>query len=248
MIYVTGDTHGELHRGKLEADHWPEGRGLTRDDYVLVCGDFGGVFGPRERDERILDWWESQPWTTLFVDGNHENHDALRAMEAEGRFGGQVHVIPGHPHVIHLMRGHVFDLPLSTTETVVVLAMGGAQSTDRAWRTEGFDWWALEMPTDEEYDRCTASLEAHGWRVDHVVTHELPADLRIRALDWRSYAGLASGADPLSNYLQWVYDSLDKDALRCWYAGHYHVDRLVGEKVRVLFRDIVALADTCSRE
>ena len=248
MIYVTGDTHGRLHREKLDATEWPEGQTLTHDDYVVVCGDFGGVFGPAERDEEILGWWESQPWTTLFVDGNHENHDALDAMSAEERFGAPVHVIPGHPHVIHLMRGHVYDLPVNATETVSVLAMGGARSTDRAWRVEGESWWAREMPSDEEYDRCTASLEKRSWRVDYVLTHELPADLRMHALDWRSYAELASGADPLSNYLQWVYDTLDSKALRMWYAGHYHVDKAVGEMVRVLFNDVVALDHASGRE
>ena len=98
-----------------------------------------------------------------------------------------------------------------------------------------------EMPSDEEYDRCTGNLEERGWRVDYVLTHELPADLRMHALDWRSYAELASGADPLSNFLQWVYDTIDRDALRMWYAGHYHVDETVGEKVRVLFDDVVPL-------
>lgn len=241
MIYVTGDTHGALHRDKLDAASWPEGQALTRDDYVVVCGDFGGVFGPEKRDERILGWWEAQPWTTLFCDGNHENHDALDALPEEERFGGRVHVVPGHPHVIHLMRGYVYDLPFGHGKTASALVMGGARSTDRAWRTEGLDWWERETPSEEEYDRCTAGLEARGWRVDYVLSHELPADLRMRALDWRSYAGLASGADPLANYLQWVYDTLDRDALRSWFAGHYHVDKPVDDKVRVLFQDVVAL-------
>ena len=244
MIYVTGDTHGSRDLGKLDAARWPVGQTLTRDDYVVVCGDFGGVFGPAERDERILAWWESRPWTTLFVDGNHEGHDALDALPTDTLFGAPVHVIPGHPHVIHLMRGNVYELPVDDARTASVLAMGGARSTDREWRVEGVSWWAREMPSDEEYDRCTGNLEARGWRVDYVLTHELPADLRMHALDWRSYAELASGADPLSNFLQWVYDTIDRAALRMWYAGHYHVDETVGEKVRVLFDDVVPLGRT----
>ncbi len=201
MIYVTGDTHGALHREKLDATGWPEGQTLTRDDCVVVCGDFGGP----------------------------------------------AHVIPGHPHVIHLMRGHVYDLPVNAAETISVLAMGGARSTDRAWRVEGESWWAREMLSDKEYDRCTASLAERNWCVDYMLTHELLADLRMHALDWRSYAELASGADPLSNYLQWVYDTLNREALRMWYAGHYHVDKMVAEKVRVLFNDVVALGHTSRR-
>lgn len=248
MIYVTGDIHRTKDIAKLRANRWSEGQALTRDDFVVVCGDFGAIWGKRDLANgggALLRWWEDQPWTTLFLDGNHENHDLMDALPVEHRFGTPVHAIPGCPHVAHLMRGYVYDLPLTPAKTVRCLAMGGARSTDRAWRCEGESWWAREMTSDAEYDRCTASLEAAGWRVDYVLTHELPADLRSRALDWHSYAELASVVDPLSNYLQWVYDTLDRDALRMWYAGHYHVDRMVADKVRVLYQDVVRMGGDC---
>ena len=248
MVYLTGDIHGPLSVAKFSSRAWPEGKELTRDDYVIILGDFGLVWDDSMECRYWLKWLESKPWTTLFIDGNHENHDALDAMDAEERFGGKVHVIPGHPHVIHLMRGYVFDLPLSKTEVVSALAMGGARSTDRMSRIEGFDWWAREMPSEEEYDRCTASLQARDWRVDYVLTHELPADLRMHALDWRSFAELSSGADRLSSYLQWTYDNLNKGALRRWYAGHYHVDKFVDGKVRVLFEDVVPIDEASERD
>ena len=76
MIYVTGDTHGRHDFGKLFDDSWPEGQTLTRDDYVVVCGDFGGVWYDIDLSDPslLLLFWEAQPWTTLFLDGNHENH------------------------------------------------------------------------------------------------------------------------------------------------------------------------------
>ena len=43
MIYITGDTHGEFkHRFNME--NFPEQKEMTKDDYVLICGDFGGVW------------------------------------------------------------------------------------------------------------------------------------------------------------------------------------------------------------
>ena len=40
MIYVTGDTHADwLTRLSFRA--FPEGRELTKKDFVLVLGDFG---------------------------------------------------------------------------------------------------------------------------------------------------------------------------------------------------------------
>ena len=247
MIFVTGDTHGELDLAKLREDSWPKGYELTRDDFVVVVGDFGGVWSLGDRDAELLDWWESRPWTTLFVDGNHENHDAIDAFPVTHAFGGPVQPVPEHPHVIHLMRGNMYQLPLSPSKEASVLVMGGARSTDREWRVEGRTWWSREMPSDEEYDRCTASLEAAGWRVDYVLTHEMPADLRMRALDWRYYPSLAGTTDRLTNYLQWVWERLDRDALRMWYAGHYHVDLMAAEKCRVLYRDVVPM-DGAPRE
>lgn len=245
MIYVTGDTHGRNDIGKLGEDRWPEGQTLTRDDYVVVCGDFGAIWSKHDLTDEgsLLHWWEDRPWTTLFIDGNHENHDLLDGLEVGERFGSPVHVIPGCPHVIHLMRGYVYGLPVSPGRTASTLVMGGARSVDRMWRVRGKSWWAREMPSNAEYKRCTASLEEVGWKVDYVLTHELPADLRYPALDWRYYKELASSIDPLCNYLQWVYENLDLEFLKRWYAGHYHTDRVVADKVRVLYQDVIRMDD-----
>jgi spore coat polysaccharide biosynthesis predicted glycosyltransferase SpsG len=36
MIYITGDTHGSIDIKKLTADFFPEGKALTKNDYVIV--------------------------------------------------------------------------------------------------------------------------------------------------------------------------------------------------------------------
>ena len=41
MIYATGDTHGNFQRFKPE--YFPEQARMTRKDYMIICGDFGGV-------------------------------------------------------------------------------------------------------------------------------------------------------------------------------------------------------------
>ena len=40
-IFVTGDLHGEEGISRLSAKNWPVGRRLTKEDVVLVAGDFG---------------------------------------------------------------------------------------------------------------------------------------------------------------------------------------------------------------
>ena len=59
MIYVTGDTHGQIDISKLFPGSFPDGKGLTRDDYMIICGDFGGVWFGDERDDTRMAWWQS---------------------------------------------------------------------------------------------------------------------------------------------------------------------------------------------
>ena len=49
MIYVTGDIHGEIHyisKKTMEKQNIY----LTENDYLIICGDFGGIwFYPESR-------------------------------------------------------------------------------------------------------------------------------------------------------------------------------------------------------
>ena len=48
MIYVTGDTHANIDIEKLNTTKFPQQKNLTKDDYLIICGDFGHLsFGQR---------------------------------------------------------------------------------------------------------------------------------------------------------------------------------------------------------
>lgn len=66
MIYITGDTHCPFDISKLKPHHFPEGQILTKEDYVIICGDFGAVWDDMLPDLFWRDWLDSQPWTTFF--------------------------------------------------------------------------------------------------------------------------------------------------------------------------------------
>ena len=68
-IYAVGDTHGDIDLYKLNSKFFREGKKLTKDDYVIICGDFGGVWDKGEDDKDVQNWYNERPWTTLFVDG-----------------------------------------------------------------------------------------------------------------------------------------------------------------------------------
>ena len=124
MIYVTGDTHGGIDVKKLLDPNLPIGKG----DTLIICGDFGFVWSPNgesAKERTWLDWFEEKPWTTLFVDGNHECFPRLSSYSEAVWNGGVVHVI--RPHVLHLTRGQLFEI-----EGKKIFTLGGASSHDVA--------------------------------------------------------------------------------------------------------------------
>ena len=237
VAYITGDLHGGAeHDMRLAARRWPEGKALTRDDYVIVCGDFGYVWDGGATDEYWLDWFAEKPWTTLFVDGNHENHAMLAALPVERWHGGLTHIV--RPNVRHLMRGQVFEDVAGSR----ILAMGGAASHDVEWREEGVSWWREEMPSEAERCECRVNLDACGWSVDYVVTHEAPS----RLAEWlsgergRDY-DLVDGGDEQQRFLGELRRRL---SFKRWYFGHYHDDQDIPDErgdFTLLYRRIVPL-------
>lgn len=221
-IFLTGDTHGTHDLDKLF--YFDEEANPDKEDYVIICGDFGLVWDGGYRDDHWLDWFSERPWTTLFVDGNHENHDMLDDMPVEEWNGGKVHFV--RPDVIHLMRGQVFEICGKRFFT-----MGGATSHDKHWRTPGLSWWEREMPSPEEYEEARANLDACGWQVDVVVTHCAPSGLL-----WHMIRHAES--DELCDFFQEV---AEKCSFKRWFFGHYHTDRELEDVFRAIYYDIVEL-------
>lgn len=91
MVYLTGDTHGELDRFK-EGELRRAGKG----DFVVVLGDFGFVWDGSKAEQKNLDWLRKRPYTILFLDGSHENYDLLEQYPTEERFGGLVQPLGGN--------------------------------------------------------------------------------------------------------------------------------------------------------
>lgn len=207
-IWITGDTHTPHDIAKLSSRKFPEGKQLTRDDFLIVAGDFGGVWHGTSADDYYLDWFEDKPWTTLFVDGNHENFPSLNRYPVETQYGGRTHQIRDHVH--HLMRGEVFFLGDKT-----IFAMGGAASHDKECRIPGLSWWPEELPSHEEYLHAENNLLSCDYEVDLIVTHCAPTRIMRSLNAWYE-------ADPLTN---WFDHLMEKANYKHWYFGHYHIDQ-----------------------
>lgn len=89
MVFITGDCHGNFRR--FGRRYFPEQETMDRDDYIIVAGDFGGVWADTPEENYWLDWLEQRPFTTLFVDGNHENFRRLDTFPSHIWHGGHFH-------------------------------------------------------------------------------------------------------------------------------------------------------------
>ena len=246
-IYFTGDTHGDFSR--FHPRVFQEQTALTKNDYVIICGDFGGLWAAGKRQEQILDWLEERPFTTLFITGNHENYDLLEAYPREGWHGGMVQ--PIRPSVLHLMRGQVFEL-----EGKKIFTMGGAACHDipdgvldpedrffkikkrRLDLTGGYyrvkhqSWWEQELPSGEEYETARRNLDRAGWSVDYVITHCAPTSIQ------KEVGNYTHPVNELTDFLEMV---AVKCRFRYWFFGHYHDNAVLHDRYILLYHNIIQL-------
>ena len=245
MIYATGDTHGNFMRFSLE--YFPEQEAMTKDDYVIICGDFGGIWEGDRKDRKLLDRLEKLPFTLLFVCGNHENFDRLAEYPVEEWHGGKVRKI--RPHVLHLMRGQVFEI-----EGYTFFTMGGASSHDVAdgilnpfapdfkeqyadlrmagaqFRVNHRSWWKEELPSEEEYAEARKNLEREDYEVDYIITHCAPSSI-VDIVGNNRYEH-----DRLTDFLEEVKE---KAKFHYWIFGHYHDDKKIQDRFILLYDQIV---------
>lgn len=250
MIFLTGDTHGEF-RHRFNTENFPEQKEMTKEDYVIICGDFGGIWEQKEsRNEKYwLDWFEERNYTLLFVDGNHENHARLSQYPEKEWHGGCVHEI--RPHVLHLMRGQVYEINGKTFFT-----FGGAQSHDisdgilepddpqlkekvkqlkrrHTWnyRIHNISWWSEELPSQKEMDEGLANLAKHQNQVDFIITHCCSSSTQAQITDKKSI-------NHLTDYLQQIKEKIQFSK---WFFGHYHDNQNVSPVEILIYEQMIRI-------
>ncbi|HJD40778.1 MAG TPA: metallophosphatase family protein [Candidatus Blautia stercoripullorum] len=244
MIYITGDTHGNWMR-RLNRRAFPEQRNMTREDFVIICGDFG-IWDDSKEERYNLNWLEGKSFTTLFVDGNHENFDLLNGYPISEWHGGKIRVI--RPHIFHLMRGQVFDIGGKRFFT-----FGGACSHDmkdgileigdprikrwrnswqRRFRINHISWWKEEMPTEEEMKEGDKNLGRVNNKVDFIVSH-CGATSSIALHSMGEYK-----PDILTDYFEKIRSRVE---FQKWYMGHYHKDYDINGKETILYEQVIKI-------
>ena len=239
MVYVTGDCHADYRR--FSTDRFPDQKGMTRDDIVIVCGDFG-IWHDDAEERYWLKWLNNKPFTTVFVDGNHENFDRLYSDEfpVVDFHGGKAHQI--RKHIYHLMRGYMFEF-----DGKKFWCFGGASSHDiqdgildpanfnsvkelvaeiKNWQMHGkmfrinrVSWWEQELPTQDEMDFGLKVLEENDFKVDYIISHCCPQEVA-------SFLGY-HGPDILTQYFNEI---AHRTKFSKWFFGHYHREESVWGK------------------
>ncbi len=222
MIYITGDTHIPLDMKKLEL--FSAENQMTKEDFLIICGDFGGVWDNSSERRQWLDELDKKSYTTLFIDGNHENFDLLNSYPVNEWCGGKVHFV--RSGIVHLMRSQIFEI-----QGLTFFTMGGANSRDKMFRTPHKSWWAEEMPSAEEYNEARSNLKNRQWMVDYVLTHTAPLSI-IQAF-YEPFDEL-----PMNLFLEEIKD---KTAYKHWYFGHVHKDITVNDRFTAVYQRILKL-------
>lgn len=246
MIFVSGDTHGNFRR--FSTKRFPQQKQMTRNDYVIILGDFGGVWNDSKEERYWLDWLESKSFTTLWIDGNHENFPLLEQYPRVLFHGGVAHQI--RPHIFHLCRSNVFQL-----NGQAFFVMGGAQSHESLllspdfpgfkkqkkrltrlsipFRVKGESWWKEELPSITEIINAVRRIKKCNRLEDLIIlTHCGPNNIQMELCPNYPYNDLTAFFMELQKHIPY----------KKWYCGHYHVNRTFPDKrFQVLYDDIIPI-------
>ncbi len=200
MIFYVGDTHGRLSDiKKIEKEAVAAGAKV-----IIQVGDFGMHFA---KDCEVAEWFNNREgglnWITC--GGNHDNWPAWRGMPKVELFNNKVHQIAAG--CFFAERGSVLNIGGENH-----LFFGGAESTDKVFRSEGLDWWAEETPSQEEALTFYDSMLKYQPEV--VVTHEAPLRVEIKRMNRDS--------NPTPRTLENILKHCGHKPSR-WYFGHHHI-------------------------
>lgn len=171
-VIVAGDWHGNtghaLHVIEAAARLGIDTIVHVGDLAVLWPGDGGSSFTFKLQRELAR-----HSVRLVFVDGNHDNHTALRALPLDaGGFGVISTPVKGGGVLEQIRwapRGHRWTWPGIDGRLVRFGALGGAFSVDWAYRTDGVSWWRdLEEVHGDDVDKLGTDP------LDVLISHDAP--------------------------------------------------------------------------
>lgn len=204
---------GDLHMNYKYAEKIVHQAAKQDAEAIVQLGDFGYTFAPGYLNQ-INMWCEKYGIYFMFVDGNHEDFDWLLAQ-------------PVSEDGVRRLRNHLWHLPRGFRWNwggVNFLALGGAVSVDRQWRTPGAEWWWQEMIKIDEIEKV-----CEDGPTDVMFTHDCPTnvDLHLGDGSWIPIQD-RHAARVHRDILQRIVDHVQPKHL---FHGHYHMkhDTMMGD-------------------
>lgn len=142
-----GDVHGKFKRYRKLIRNIPAS---------IQVGDMGVGFKKYMHGELILDI--NPPFDAMsegnhrFIRGNHDNPEVCKQ------------------HKYYIPDGH-----METVQNTKMMYIGGAISIDKAWRTEGLDYWSDEELSYPELDNLINIYR--DYKPDVMITHDCPESI-----------------------------------------------------------------------
>lgn len=208
-IAFIGDLHGDVGTTRRIISQLPNDL-----DLILQVGDFG--YWPERNDFHAWmkcydDLFSKARLGFYWIDGNHEDHFRMQIASTSDRM---------------VREGHLDRNSITTFEDVSVLALGGAISVDRYFRTEGKNWNRDEAPSLVELsDSHLAARELISRPTfPIVVSHEAPAvQVPFTGLQFRLPQELLFASALHRFALEEIYRGMDETAPGfVWVHGHWH--------------------------
>ena len=238
QFYVTGDTHSDFSRFYKLNNAVPEDEMWG----VIILGDCGLNFWLNKRDQknkyRICDKY---PKLKFFcVRGNHEARpediEDMKEIFDEDMWNW-VYYEPQYPNIRYLKDGRDYLIG----GQYHALVCGGSYSVDKWYRLErqsmGYysGWFANEQLSREEMENITKTFKNKSF--DLILAHTCPlsyqpTDLFLSFID----------QSKVDNSMElWFEDLIQQIEFNKFLFGHYHQDRIINEKARMFYSDIINL-------
>ena len=216
MIYITGDTHGEIDFDKIKK--YFKKVYCSEKEYLIILGDAGIVWEKENKD--ILFKYYLIGITIIFIDGNHENFDLLKTYPIVTFHNAKAHKV--YDNIYHILRGEILEL-----NGLSFLCVGGARSIDKYYRKEHISYWKDEDITIDDYNNAINNLAKYNNKVDYVLTHCAPTSILQK---------MFPNFEPDTNtaLLEKIKEQIFYSN---WFFGHYHIDKIIGNS-RCFYNDI----------
>ena len=217
MVYITGDMHGDLERFKDKSI-----KKLKKNDYLIICGDFGFIWNNSPEELKARKKIASKKFKTLFLEGLNENFELLESFPEVDFCGGKAREI--EKNIYMLKFGEIYNI---ASKSFFCISKGDPD--------DGEDFSTNVRITPEELTGAAENLEKVDYKVDYILSHDAPASLK----EFLSIEEIGFG------YLSELLDKIMKTAeyTRLFFA-RYHTDKQISKKLCSVFKEVHPLIDT----